>query len=44
MNINGPQLRHLAFIFRDLSSNNVLISDNSQVRKNYFFSMYVRLF
>ena len=35
-NINALRLRLRALIFRDLPSNNVLISDNSQVRKNYF--------
>ena len=36
--------RHRELIFRDLPSNNVLISDNSQVRKNYFLSISIHLF
>ena len=35
-NINALPLRRRALIFRDLPPNNVLISDNSRVRKNYF--------
>ena len=38
-NINALRLRRRALIFRDLPSNNVLISDNSRVRKSYFLNM-----
>ena len=38
MSINALGLRRRALIFRDLLSNNVLISDNSRVRKNYFLN------
>ena len=38
MNINALWLRHHALIFGDLPSNNVLISDNSCVRKSYFLN------
>ena len=37
-NINALRLCRHALIFRDLLSNNVLISDNSRVRKNFFLN------